>query len=141
MDRSTNYNFYLPGNGDYRDVSQFNYNFETIDTQLAEAVTKLNGIVQNTSTINETNLANFEAALLTVFTNMADNEIRFAKVLSNWSASGTAGSPTAGAFCAAILFRRSSGIYKISIPDTCTSGYYYSNAWHWTKATMASVTF
>lgn len=34
MNRSTNYNFYLPENSDYRDVSQFNYNFETIDSAL-----------------------------------------------------------------------------------------------------------
>lgn len=35
MNRSTNYNFYLPENSDYRDVSAFNYNFTTIDTNLA----------------------------------------------------------------------------------------------------------
>ncbi len=34
MNRSTNYNFYLPGNSDYRDVNQFNYNFEIIDSEL-----------------------------------------------------------------------------------------------------------
>ena len=34
MNRSTNYNFYLPENSDYRDVSAFNYNFTTIDTEL-----------------------------------------------------------------------------------------------------------
>lgn len=34
MNRSTNYNFYLPENSDYRDVSQFVYNFETIDSAM-----------------------------------------------------------------------------------------------------------
>lgn len=34
MNRSTNYNFYLPESSDYIAVSQLNYNFETIDTVL-----------------------------------------------------------------------------------------------------------
>lgn len=34
MNRSTNFNLYLPENSDYRDISQFSWNFETIDTEL-----------------------------------------------------------------------------------------------------------
>lgn len=36
MNRSTNYNFYLPENSDYRDVSALTYNFTVIDTELAK---------------------------------------------------------------------------------------------------------
>ena len=39
MNRSTNYNFYLPENSDYRDISAFNYNFTAIDTELAKTGT------------------------------------------------------------------------------------------------------
>lgn len=137
MNRSTNYNFYLPGSGDYRDVSQLNYNFETIDSSLYSAVTRLNSVLLYTSTVSETSISAFGSALVTILSNMSDGEIRFVKALSNWSG----GSPTSGAYAIAILYRRTNGNYKISIPDTCTTGYYYSNEWHWTRATMSSVTF
>ena len=36
MNRSTNYNLYLPETSDYRDVSQLTYNFSTLDTVVGD---------------------------------------------------------------------------------------------------------
>ena len=38
MDRSTNYNFYLPTNADPMLISDIDYNFEVVDTEMAKAV-------------------------------------------------------------------------------------------------------
>ena len=53
MNRSTNFNFYLPENSDYRDVSQLTYNFDTIDTQLAATNGRQTGISAGTLTAGE----------------------------------------------------------------------------------------
>ena len=47
MNRSTNYNLYLPENSDYRDISQLNYNFSTIDSVIAS----LHGLSESSTTV------------------------------------------------------------------------------------------
>ena len=86
---------------------------------------------------SQTTLANYQNTLLGYLEGMADGQTRIMETRSNWSGV----TPTAGAWATTVLYRVESGVYKVNILDTCTSGYYYSSAWHWTRATMSSITF
>ena len=86
--------------------------------------------------ILETSLSDLEDTLLGICGNMEDSEVRIYQLNPNFS------SPNffAGAIQIAIITRRESGVYRIALPNICGDMYYYSNSWHYTKATMSSVT-
>jgi len=86
---------------------------------------------------SQSNITNYQNTLLGYLESMADSNMRIIETKSNWSGN----SPTGGAWATTVLYRIESGVYKVNILDTCTNGYYYSSAWHWSRATMSSITF
>lgn len=96
---------------------------------------KLDAITDTKVRIEATTLSAFETALNTRLAAMSDGDVILVRLYANWNGSPTMGSQTCG-----ILTRISSGAYRCAIPDVCASGYYYSGAWHWSRATMESIT-
>ena len=86
--------------------------------------------------IVETSLSALESSLLTVFGTMTDQEVRIYYVFPNFTSAGF----FAGAAQVAILTRKSSGVYRVAYPNICCDAYYYDSAWHYSKASMSSVT-
>jgi hypothetical protein len=50
------------------------------------------------------------------------------------------GSPSGGGYAFGFLLKITTNFYKVSLMDACATGFYYSGAWHWYRATMSSIT-
>lgn len=87
-------------------------------------------------TIVETSLANLEAALLSVFSGMSNQQVKVCYLFPNFSSTAF----FAGAIQVAILIRKESGVYRVALPNICGDMYFYSNSWHYSKATMSAIT-
>lgn len=81
---------------------------------------------------NVTDLMNW---FVTMCTTMNDNDVRIVAFRPNFTSSFFA-----GAYQTAIVYRIANGVYRVAFPNVCGDAYYYSNTWHYTKATMATVT-
>lgn len=86
--------------------------------------------------ITETSLSALESSLLSVFSSMSNQEVRVYYINPNFSSA----SFFAGAIQVAILIRKESGVYRVALPNICGDMYFYSNSWHYSKATMSAVT-
>ena len=81
----------------------------------------------STFNIEESSLANFEAALVSLCSSMSIGSIKIGYAYANFSQS-----PTNGAQCVAIATRTGSALYKVELLGAWKEGYYYSSSWHWT---------
>lgn len=81
---------------------------------------------------NVTDLMNW---FITMCTTMNNNDVRIVAFRPNFSSQFFA-----GAYQTAIVYRVATGVYRVAFPHICGDAYYYSNAWHYTKATMSTVT-
>jgi hypothetical protein len=68
---------------------------------------------------------------------MADGVVAIVTINPNYTSDGFLGG---SGIQPAIIFRSSSTVFRVAFPCICGQAYYYSNAWHYSKATMANVT-
>lgn len=140
MNRSTNFNFYLPQNTDQVDVSQFDYNFEIIDEQLAPAV---NGVADIRSAKNLGSFstsAQLAGLLDTELAAMGNSTGRFIRV----TASATADWFVNTYYYYGVLFKgygvdyTHAMLYSNASPDVITA--YRVSGTGWTFARMPQLT-
>ena len=81
--------------------------------------------------------ADLMAWFVTKCSTMADGGVAIVTINPNYSSDGFLGG---SGIQPAIIFRSSSTVFRVAFPCICGQAYYYSNAWHYTKATMSSVT-
>ena len=164
---TTNYNLTKPDYSDVADIADINGNMDTIDSELKNhtdaialkqnvtdtsltttaqtivgAINELNTDVNNlqgsiaAGAYTATSLASLESWLTARCAEMEDYAARIFYIYPNFSSSSFFG----GAPQVAIVLRRQSGVYRVAFPNICGDAYYYSSAWHYTKATMSTVT-
>lgn len=68
---------------------------------------------------------------------MADGGVAIVTINPNYTSDGFLGG---SGIQPAIIFRSSSTVFRVAFPCICGQAYYYSNAWHYSKATMTNVT-
>ena len=81
--------------------------------------------------------ADLMAWFVTKCSTMADGGVAIVTINPNYSSDGFLGG---SGIQPAIIFRSSSTVFRVAFPCICGQAYYYSNAWHYTKATMSAVT-
>lgn len=86
--------------------------------------------------LEKTSLSSLESELVSICESMNDGEVRIYYIYPNFTSTSFFG----GALQVAIITRRQSGIYRVAYPNICGDAYYYSDTWHYAKATMSSVT-
>lgn len=89
-----------------------------------------------TAAYTATSLSDMETWLLARCQEMENYKVRIFYILPTFTSSSFFG----GAPQVAIAIRRSEGIYRVAFPNICGDAYYYSSEWHYTKATMSTVT-
>ena len=113
----------------------------TTSKQVVGAINELNteiaSITKNIAmgTVTASSRVSLESWLVDKLSAMQDGEVRIYYLTPNF-ASDFFG----GAAQVAIASRKQNGVYRVAYPNVCGDAYYYSSAWHYTKATMSSVT-
>lgn len=82
-----------------------------------------------------TNITNLMNWFVTICSSMSDNDVQIVAFKPNFSSTFFGGANQIG-----IVYRISSGVYRVAFPNICADAYYYSSAWHYSKATMSEVT-
>lgn len=118
--------------GDAFTASNMNDLEERIEAGLGEKVDLSNIIA---GIIDQSSLNSFYTAVAEIFADMNNNSMRCYDFRPGWS-----GNLFGGVRQPIWLYRRQSGAYLIFCPYNCTTGYYYSSSWHWTQASMTSIT-
>ena len=164
---TTNYNLVKPDYTDIADIAVINGNSDIIDSvlkTLADSDAAKQPATDNSLTttsknspgaINEldedvnalqrslttgaytaTSLADLESWLVARCEEMENYTARIFTIFPNFTSSTFFG----GAIQIAIATRRTSGAYRVCFPNICGDAYYYSSAWHYSKATMSTIT-
>lgn len=87
-------------------------------------------------TYTATSVSDIENWFITQFSNMRNGDIKILYIYPNFSSSSFFG----GAAQSVIATRIENGKYRVALPNICGDMYYYSNTWHYSKATMSAVT-
>ena len=132
MNRSTNYNFYLPESSDIIQVSQFDYNFETIDTNLKTHYDQLMRLAGTGSALLISNINDATDTGLYYTSNTASNRPADYCMVYTFASQSTTLSQLALSVTSSRLFTRqySNGSWKDwkeyalsdNVPTTCGIG-------------------